>query len=104
MTKDVLREAKMTNAEYQQFLKEYEALLKQKAANPTPKEQLLPPQRGNAAALPNQGVRRVDARNQPRAGEADKMGPALPPRRIREANKEFSKKLSDLQQSGEQKP
>src|SRR5262249_40172205 len=47
INKDVLKEANMTEQEYQEFLKAYERMLKNKSAATDEKEKLAGPQQGN---------------------------------------------------------
>jgi len=103
VNKDVLKEANMTEEEYQNFLKSYQEMLKRKSPASSEKEKLDGPNRGNGG-LPNQrGVRQVDpgARNK----DVDHHSAVLPPPppEFREAQKKFSRLISESGQSVKEK-
>jgi hypothetical protein len=63
---------------------------------------LIGPQRGNRS-LPNQNVRQVDPREQGKGGNLQRLDPSVAPPEFREAYKEFSRKISELEQAKEKK-
>jgi hypothetical protein len=99
--KRVLEKAKMSEAEYQKFLKAYQEMRKRTASEPRGREDLAAPQRGGS--LPSQGVRQVDGGAAERPGHLSRSGTALPPLEFREAQNEFTRKLSELTRSPEPK-
>jgi hypothetical protein len=102
VNKDVLKRLNMTDEEYQQFLKAYEAMLKRQAPPTAEKEDAVTPFRGNRDQQ-NQGVRKVEPGAQTKTGNLDRLGPTLAPPEFREAYKEFSRRLSELERSREKK-
>ena len=62
----------------------------------TDKENLAGPQRGNRL-LPNQNIRAVAPEGQAKGGTLQRIGPALAPPEFRDAYKEFSKRISELE-------
>lgn len=101
INKDVLRELNMTEEDFQKFAKAYEEMLKRKQPA-AEKENLAAPQRGNRA-LPNQDLRLVDPREQAKEGKLQRLGPAAVPPEFRDAYKEFSRRISELEKSKEKK-
>ncbi len=101
VTKDVLKKANMTEEEYRKFLQAYEEMLKRKQADPTIKDDKLPNPKSRGGDLNSLRARRVEPK-----GKDDKVqrnGLALPPPEYRDAYKEFTEKLSDLERSGDKK-
>ncbi len=101
VTKDVLKKANMTEEEYRKFLQAYEEMLKRKQADPTAKDNKLANPKSRGGNLNSIGARRVEPK-----GKDDKVqrnGLALPPPEYRDAYKEFTEKLSDLERSGDKK-
>jgi hypothetical protein len=102
VNKDVLKQANMTEEEYQQFLKAYQEMLKRNTPEPKEKEKLAGPQTGNRT-MRNQGVRRFDPGVESKTGNLERLGEALPPLKYREPHKEFSKGLSEIERSRDKK-
>ena len=102
VNKDVLRKANMTEADFQKFLKAYEDLIKRQQAVRPEREKLDAPQKGGAA-LPSQNVRRVEAGVKAKVDKTDRLGPIQPPPELVEPQKEFSRRLSDLERTPENK-
>src|SRR5260370_32791721 len=102
INKDVLNQLNMTEEDFRKFAKAYEEMLKRKQPSAPEKENLAAPQRGNRS-VPNQNVRFVDPREQGKDGKLQRLGPALAPPELREAYKQFSKHISELEQSKEKK-
>jgi collagen type III alpha len=98
INKDVLKQLNMTEADFQKFVKAYEAMLKRKQPASVEKDNLIGPQRGNRS-LPNQNVRQVDPRQQAKDGNLQRLDPSLAPPELREAYREFSRKISELEQT-----
>jgi hypothetical protein len=101
VNKDILKQANMSEEDFQKFLKAYRAYL-EKGAETSPKEHLAAPHTGNLTA-PNQGVRQIDLGTKAKTGTAERTGPALPPPEFREAQKEFSRRLSEISSGRDQK-
>lgn len=101
VNKDVLQKANMTEAEYREFLKAYEEMLKRKQQTPAgPEEKLLDP-KNRGGNLQSIGAKQVKTK-----GTDDKTegrGIPLPPREVRDAYKEFTEKLSTLERSPDKK-
>jgi hypothetical protein len=97
ISKDVLKRANMTEAEYQKFLKAYEDLLKRQASTPAMPDKLMAPLKGPTGALPNRGVRIAQPGVQVKPGTVERGGPTVPPPEFREAQNEFSRRLSELE-------
>ena len=102
INKDVLNQLNMTEEEFRKFAAAYEEMLKRKQPSAPEKEDLAAPQRGNRS-VPNQNVRLVDPHEQGKDGKLQRLGPALAPPELREAYKQFSKHISELEQSKEKK-
>lgn len=102
INKDVLKQLNMTEEEFQKFVKAYQQMLERRQPPGTDKENLTSPQRGNRA-LPNQKVRMVDPREQTKDGSLQRLGPALAPPEFRKAYQEFSRQISELEQTKEKK-
>lgn len=98
---DVLKEAKMTPEEYQQFLKAYENMIKNDRGQGGEKEKLPAPMRGGAAQ-PNRGLFQVESVANPKLS-AESSGPALAPPEFRDAYNKFSRGLSALPAKGDKK-
>jgi hypothetical protein len=103
VTKDVLKQANMTEEDYQRFLKAYEEMLKKQAPPAEDKETLAGPQRGGGS-LRNQGVRQVQPGGPTKTGNLERGGAAEPPPEFRESYKVFSKQLSELEKTREKRP
>ena len=52
----------------------------------------------------NQNVRRVDPGGQFKTGKINSVGPSQPPPDLRDAYREFTQKLSELESAAEPKP
>jgi hypothetical protein len=102
VNKDILKQANMSEADFQKFMKAYRAMLEKTAAEQSKTEDLAAPHLGNLNS-PNQALRRVEASVKSGASEAERTGPALPPPEFREAQKEFSRRLSEIRPAREQK-
>jgi hypothetical protein len=102
VNKDVLNRLKWTEEDYQQFLKAYEEMLKRQVPAAAEKEDPAHPFRGNRSSQ-NQGVRRVESGVQTKVGNLERIGPTQAPPEFREAYREFSRRLSELERSREQK-
>jgi hypothetical protein len=102
INKDVLKQLNMTEEEFQKFAKAYEEMLKRKQSSGPDKENVAAPQRGNRS-LPNQSTRLVDPLEQSRENKLQRLGPTFAPPEFREAYKQFSKHISDLEQTKEKK-
>jgi hypothetical protein len=102
INKDVLRKLNMSEEDFQKFVKAYEALRKRKQPAAAEKEVLPGPQRGNRTQA-NEKVRLVNPREPAKASHLQSLGPILPPPEFREAYKEFSKRISESDQSKEKK-
>jgi hypothetical protein len=98
---DVLKEAKMSKEEYDQFLKAYKNMLENERKNVAEKEKLPAPMRGGAAQ-PNRGLRQIEAIADPKFS-AERSGPALAPSEFRDAYNKFSKGLAELPGKGDRK-
>ena len=83
-----------TEEQWQQFLNDYQAMLKRRQAEPAGAEALPDPRRGGGS-LSNTGVQRVTG-GSGQEGGAQYRGPALPPPQFREAQKEWSEKVSGM--------
>lgn len=102
VTKDVLKEAKMSDEDFQKFLKDYEAMLRRQGALDRNPEKIGAPLRGGGN-LPNQKAQRVVPGTQVNPGQLQRGGQALPPPEFREVHKEFSRRLSELEKLREKK-
>src|SRR5260370_10139207 len=102
INKDVLKQLNMTDEDFQKFLKAYQQMLQRKQPSRTDKETLSGPQRGNRT-LPNQNVRRVEPSQQGKAGSLQRLDPASAPPEFRDAYREFSQRISELEQTKEKK-
>ncbi len=102
INKDVLKQLNMSEEDFQKFVKAYEEMLKRKPHASAEKENLADPQRGNRS-LPSQNVRLIDPRAQGKDGTLQRLGPAVAPLEFREAYKEFSRRISELEQAKEKK-
>jgi hypothetical protein len=103
VNKDVLKEAKMSEDEYRQFLKAYDAMLKRKTQLPAEKEKIADPLRGDRRGRPNVGVRKVESVGPQKAGDAQRFGKIGPPPEFAEPYQEFSRQLSELEQAPNKK-
>jgi hypothetical protein len=92
----VLNQLNMTDKDFQNFLKAYEKMQKHPAT--ADQETLAGPQKGNRAH-PNANVRPVEPGEPGKAGTVQRLGPAFAPPEFREAYKEFSKRISQLEQT-----
>jgi hypothetical protein len=102
VNKDVLNQLNMTEEDFQKFVKAYEDMLKRKQPAAAERNNLTGPQRGNRS-LPNQRVRQVDPREQAKGGNLQRLDPSVAPPEFREAYREFSRRISELEQSKEKK-
>jgi hypothetical protein len=100
INKDVLKDLSMTEEDFNRFVKAYQEMLKRKQPAAADKENLAGPQRGNRAQ-PNQKVRLVDPREQGKESNLQRQGPVPAPPEFREAYKEFSKRISEPEQTKE---
>jgi hypothetical protein len=96
INKNVLKQLNMTEEDFQRFVKAYEDMLKRKQLAGAERDNLVVPQRGNRS-LPNQKVRQVGPREQGKAGNLQRLDPSVAPPEFREAYKEFSRRISDLE-------
>src|SRR5262249_20852429 len=87
VTKDLLKDLKWTEQDYQQFLKAYEQKLKQDRQRPLVKENLGGAQK--PGLLPNQAPRKL-GHGTPGTGGPLETGQALPPPEFREAQRNFT--------------
>jgi collagen type III alpha len=101
VNKDILKQANMSEEDFKKFLKAYQTYLEKHPVT-SEKEELIAPHRGNMAA-PNQRVRQIDPAMKVQSGDPQRTGPALPPPQFREAMKEFSQRLSELNAGRDQK-
>lgn len=101
ITPEVLKKANMTEAEYQEFLKAYQEMLKRKTPQPKDDDKLPDPRRGRGN-LSNQAARRVEPGAKGKADKLQQSGAAFAPPEFRERYYEFTQKLSE-QQSKDQK-
>jgi hypothetical protein len=99
---DVLKRANMTEAEFQEFLKAKEAMLKKSPPPPSGKDDLIAPQQGNRG-LPNQKVRRVESTSTKPADKSDSIGPLEAPPEFREAYREFTRQMNEGRRANDQK-
>jgi collagen type III alpha len=97
VNKDVLKEAKMSEKEFDDFLKAYKEMLNRKAKTPVEAEKPADPLQGDRRGRPNVGARRVEAVGPQKAGNAQRFGNIGPPPEFAEPYQEFSKKLSDME-------
>ena len=98
---DVLKEANMSPAEYEQFLKAYQNMLKSEQAKVGENEKLPAPNKGGAAQ-PNRGLHKVET-NADAKISAESSGPALAPAEFRDAYSKFSRRLSEMGTKGDKK-
>ncbi|HLJ95140.1 MAG TPA: DUF4175 family protein [Gemmataceae bacterium] len=102
INKDVLNQLNMTQEDFDKFAKAYAEMLKRKQPSAPDKETLATPQRGNRTS-PNQNLRRVDPREQSKDGKMQRLGPGAAPLEFRDAYREFSRKISELEQPKDKK-
>jgi hypothetical protein len=102
VNKDILKKANMSEEDFQKFLKAYKAYLQKQGVENSKEEELAAPHLGSMAA-PNQQLRQIDASVKVKSGDPERTGPALPPPQFREAQKEFSRRLSNLNPARDQK-
>jgi hypothetical protein len=98
INKDVLRQLNMSDDDFQNFLKAYQEMQNRKHPATADKEKLAVPQTGNRT-LSNTNVRRVEPGERGKAGTVQRLGPTFAPPEFREAYKEFSKRISQLEQT-----
>src|SRR5262249_53360797 len=102
VNKDVLKELKWTEDDYQKFLKDYADMLQREASSPAAPENLVAPQRGGGT-LPDQPVRQVNPSGQNNTGNLERGSNSLPPPEFREAQRRFTQRLAELKREREQK-
>lgn len=102
VTKDMLKELKWTEEEYQQFLKKYAEMLSRRTKDPATGQEKLPDPKRGAGNLKNQGPRQVKG-SKTSDDRAMQGGKSLPPPEFREKYQEFTQKLSELERSREKK-
>ena len=101
VTDDVLKEANMSRAEFEQFTKAYENMLKTEQAKVGENEKLPAPNKGGAAQ-PNRGLHKVETSADAKIS-AERSGPALAPAEFRDAYNKFSRRLSEMGTKGDKK-
>jgi hypothetical protein len=102
VNKDVLRRLNMTEEEYQRFLKAYEEMLKRQPPPAVGKQDMASPVKGNRI-LPNQAVRQVESGVPSKVGNLERVGPGQPPPEYREAFKDFTQRLSEMEKTRDRK-
>ncbi len=102
VTPEMLKELKMSQAEYEQFLKEYNRRLKEGWATLHEMEKLDRPQTGNAPRA-NPGIVRTDPNARKTNDALQSGGPLLPPSEYRRQYQEFTQDLSRLRPRGDKK-
>lgn len=93
VSQEDLKRANITEEEYQQFLKAYEAMLRRQKAAAASAKRDGPQQGGNLSSL---GPRQVESSS---TGEAQKLlnaGAALPPPEFRDAYRQFTEELAKM--------
>jgi hypothetical protein len=100
VTKDVLKKANMTEQEFQEFLRAYEAMLKRKQALDPGAEKLTDP-KARGGNLKNIGAKRMQPTG--KDDKATRGALALPPPEFRDAYKEFTEKISEQGRPTEKK-
>ena len=99
---DVLKRANMTEAEFQEFLKAKEDMLKKSPPPSSGKVDLVGPQKGNRG-MRNQKIRRVEPGSTKPADKSDSIGPLEAPPEFREAYREFTRQMNEGRRANEQK-
>ena len=94
VTDNVLKEAGLTQAEYEQFMKAYEKMLKEDRQRAADQEKLPAPFQGGVQQ-PNRGVRKVDAVTDPKF-RAEQSGPASAPTEFGDAYKKFTRGMAEI--------